>query len=152
MLALHLQDRHSRRSFSLTNFYENIRFGFDYRGDDCRIRGLPGPEEGGGAAYFHFNHDPRRVDYQEELDREEDVDLGFGRSFASREEDDQEEGRSVSFSKRISFAVSDSLIGVAIRNQKRRTRSHTAKLSPHEQWATAFGFVTLNPPFCRSSL
>src|ERR1041385_3366478 len=28
----------------------------------------------------------------------------------------------------------------------------TAKLSPQEQCATAFGFVTLNPPFCRSSL
>ena len=37
-------------------------------------------------------------------------------------------------------------------NLKRRTRSHTAKLSPHEQCATAFGLVTLNPPFCRSSL
>src|ERR1051325_11728117 len=29
---------------------------------------------------------------------------------------------------------------------------HAAKLSPQEQCATAFGFVTLNPPFCRSSL
>src|ERR1051325_6038934 len=29
---------------------------------------------------------------------------------------------------------------------------HAAKLSPHEQCATAFGFVTLNPPFCKSSL
>src|SRR5437588_9446972 len=27
-----------------------------------------------------------------------------------------------------------------------------AKLSPQEQCATAFGLVTLNPPFCRSSL
>ena len=30
--------------------------------------------------------------------------------------------------------------------------SHAAKLSPQEQCATAFGLVTLNPPFCRSSL
>src|SRR5438477_10269272 len=30
--------------------------------------------------------------------------------------------------------------------------SQTAKLSPHEQCATAFGLVTLKPPFCRSSL
>src|SRR2546423_1230166 len=30
--------------------------------------------------------------------------------------------------------------------------SQTAKLSPQEQCATAFGFVTLKPPFCRSSL
>src|SRR5437868_10758810 len=29
---------------------------------------------------------------------------------------------------------------------------HAAKLSPQEQCATAFGFVTLNPPFWRSSL
>ena len=28
----------------------------------------------------------------------------------------------------------------------------TAKLSPQEQCATAFGLVTLKPPFCRSSL
>ena len=32
------------------------------------------------------------------------------------------------------------------------TRAYAAKLSPHEQCASAFGFVTLNPPFCRSSL
>ena len=30
--------------------------------------------------------------------------------------------------------------------------SHAAKLSPQEQCATAFGLVTLNPPFCKSSL
>src|SRR4029453_9304767 len=30
--------------------------------------------------------------------------------------------------------------------------SSAEKLSPHEQCATAFGFVTLKPPFCRSSL
>src|SRR5271155_2056062 len=29
---------------------------------------------------------------------------------------------------------------------------HAEKLSPHEQCATAFGFVTLKPPFCKSSL
>jgi hypothetical protein len=29
---------------------------------------------------------------------------------------------------------------------------HAAKLSPQEQWATAFGLVTLKPPFCKSSL
>ena len=29
---------------------------------------------------------------------------------------------------------------------------HAEKLSPQEQCATAFGFVTLNPPFWRSSL
>ena len=29
---------------------------------------------------------------------------------------------------------------------------HAAKLSPQEQCATAFGLVTLKPPFCRSSL
>ena len=29
---------------------------------------------------------------------------------------------------------------------------HAEKLSPQEQWATALGFVTLNPPFWRSSL
>src|ERR1051325_3939264 len=41
---------------------------------------------------------------------------------------------------------------VAIRETKGGIRSHTAKLSPHEQCATAFGLVTLNPPFCKSSL
>lgn len=30
--------------------------------------------------------------------------------------------------------------------------THAEKLSPQEQWATALGFVTLNPPFWRSSL
>ena len=30
--------------------------------------------------------------------------------------------------------------------------AHAEKLSPQEQWATALGFVTLKPPFCRSSL
>jgi hypothetical protein len=109
MLALHLQDRHSRRSFSLTNSYENIRFGFDHRGDDCRVRRLPSPEEGGGTAYFDFNDHPRRVDHEEEFDHQENVDLSFGRSFTGHEEDDQEEGGSVSFSERIGFAVSDSL-------------------------------------------
>jgi hypothetical protein len=29
---------------------------------------------------------------------------------------------------------------------------HAEKLSPQEQWATAFGLVTLKPPFWRSSL
>lgn len=29
---------------------------------------------------------------------------------------------------------------------------HAEKLSPQEQWATAFGLVTLKPPFCKSSL
>lgn len=33
-----------------------------------------------------------------------------------------------------------------------REKGQTAKLSPQEQWATAFGFVTLKPPFCKSSL
>ena len=32
------------------------------------------------------------------------------------------------------------------------TTDQTAKLSPQEQCATAFGLVTLKPPFCRSSL
>src|ERR1043166_6516140 len=36
--------------------------------------------------------------------------------------------------------------------EKGEVIDHAAKLSPHEQWPTAFGFVTLNPPFCRSSL
>src|SRR5438309_10535924 len=36
--------------------------------------------------------------------------------------------------------------------KKREIISHAAKLSPQEQCATAFGFVTLNPPFWRSSL
>ena len=36
--------------------------------------------------------------------------------------------------------------------EKSEVIDHAAKLSPQEQWATAFGFVTLNPPFCRSSL
>src|SRR4030095_1367054 len=31
-------------------------------------------------------------------------------------------------------------------------RSQTAKLSPHEQCATALGFVTLKPPVCSSAL
>jgi len=30
--------------------------------------------------------------------------------------------------------------------------NQAAKLSPQEQCATAFGLVTLKPPFCRSSL
>ena len=33
-----------------------------------------------------------------------------------------------------------------------RLDCYAEKLSPHEQCATAFGFVTLNPPFCKSSL
>src|SRR4029077_8085935 len=44
------------------------------------------------------------------------------------------------------------LLNLTTQDSKRRTRSQTAKLSPHEQCATAFGLVTLNPPFCRSSL
>src|SRR5882762_9657798 len=36
--------------------------------------------------------------------------------------------------------------------QQREVIRHAAKLSPQEQCATAFGLVTLNPPFCRSSL
>ena len=36
--------------------------------------------------------------------------------------------------------------------EKSEVIDHAAKLSPQEQWATAFGFVTLKPPFCRSSL
>src|SRR2546421_6879952 len=36
--------------------------------------------------------------------------------------------------------------------EQRKIIGHAAKLSPQEQCATAFGFVTLNPPFCRSSL
>src|SRR5437868_504382 len=36
--------------------------------------------------------------------------------------------------------------------QKREIIGHAAKLSPQEQCATAFGLVTLNPPFWRSSL
>src|ERR1700716_615101 len=36
--------------------------------------------------------------------------------------------------------------------QQSEVIDHAAKLSPQEQCATAFGFVTLNPPFCRSSL
>src|SRR5438046_811291 len=34
----------------------------------------------------------------------------------------------------------------------RRQVDQAAKLSPQEQWATAFGLVTLKPPFCKSSL
>src|ERR1017187_5962415 len=36
--------------------------------------------------------------------------------------------------------------------QEREVIDHAAKLSPQEQCATAFGLVTLKPPFCRSSL
>src|SRR4051812_7661820 len=36
--------------------------------------------------------------------------------------------------------------------EQRKKIRHAAKLSPQEQCATAFGFVTLNPPFWRSSL
>src|SRR5437868_12062140 len=36
--------------------------------------------------------------------------------------------------------------------EQREEIGHAAKLSPQEQCATAFGFVTLNPPFWRSSL
>src|SRR4051794_14135903 len=36
--------------------------------------------------------------------------------------------------------------------EQREIIGHAAKLSPQEQCATAFGFVTLKPPFCRSSL
>src|ERR1700748_98077 len=36
--------------------------------------------------------------------------------------------------------------------EQREIIRHAAKLSPQEQCATAFGFVTLNPPFWRSSL
>src|SRR5207248_9599833 len=36
--------------------------------------------------------------------------------------------------------------------KQRKVIGHAAKLSPQEQCATAFGFVTLKPPFCRSSL
>src|SRR5438445_4331968 len=37
-------------------------------------------------------------------------------------------------------------------HQCRLQADHAAKLSPQEQCATAFGLVTLKPPFCRSSL
>src|SRR2546423_5571210 len=36
--------------------------------------------------------------------------------------------------------------------EQRKIIGHAAKLSPQEQCATAFGFVTLNQPFDRSSL
>src|SRR3954462_2413924 len=36
--------------------------------------------------------------------------------------------------------------------EEREIIRHAAKLSPQEQCATALGFVTLNPPFWRSSL
>ena len=36
--------------------------------------------------------------------------------------------------------------------EEREVIGHAEKLSPQEQCATAFGFVTLKPPFCRSSL
>lgn len=36
--------------------------------------------------------------------------------------------------------------------EKREVIGHAEKLSPQEQCATAFGLVTLKPPFCRSSL
>src|SRR5215831_2583836 len=39
-----------------------------------------------------------------------------------------------------------------LESEKGKVIGHAEKLSPHEQWATAFGFVTLNPPFCKSSL
>src|SRR4051794_15972896 len=40
----------------------------------------------------------------------------------------------------------------ASRHAGRPGAPYAEKLSPHEQCATAFGFVTLNPPFCRLSL
>src|SRR6267143_4727641 len=43
-------------------------------------------------------------------------------------------------------------MGLTALPEQREIISHAAKLSPQEQCATAFGFVTLNPPFCRSSL
>src|SRR5437868_12058468 len=43
-------------------------------------------------------------------------------------------------------------MGLVRLSKKREIISHAAKLSPQEQCATAFGFVTLNPPFWRSSL
>ena len=42
--------------------------------------------------------------------------------------------------------------GAARLIEQREVIGHAAKLSPQEQCATAFGFVTLKPPFCRSSL
>ena len=36
--------------------------------------------------------------------------------------------------------------------EEREVVGHAEKLSPQEQCATAFGLVTLKPPFCRSSL
>src|SRR6185312_134776 len=36
--------------------------------------------------------------------------------------------------------------------EEREVIGHAEKLSPQEQCATAFGLVTLKPPFCRSSL
>src|SRR3954467_7202864 len=56
------------------------------------------------------------------------------------------------------FPVKDffQCFGIEPRNsrlvEEREIIRHAAKLSPQEQCATAFGFVTLNPPFCRSSL
>src|SRR3954467_12845979 len=56
------------------------------------------------------------------------------------------------------FPVKDffQCFGIEPRNsrlvEKREIIRHAAKLSPQEQCATAFGFVTLNPPFWRSSL
>ena len=48
------------------------------------------------------------------------------------------------------------LLGINPRHARdsefRKVVVHAEKLSPQEQWATAFGFVTLNPPFCKSSL
>lgn len=42
--------------------------------------------------------------------------------------------------------------GPGVDAEQGKSVRHAEKLSPHEQCATALGFVTLNPPFCRSSL
>src|SRR5438876_3793735 len=42
--------------------------------------------------------------------------------------------------------------GPPLDTKEREIINHAEKLSPQEQCATAFGFVTLNPPFWRSSL
>jgi len=53
-------------------------------------------------------------------------------------------------------ALNDSLNAVlddaALDAEQGEVIDHAENLSPQEQCATAFGFVTLNPPFCRSSL
>jgi hypothetical protein len=60
---------------------------------------------------FDCNHDSRHCD-QEELDHKENVDC-FDRGIAGcEEEDDREEGGSITFSFRVGLAFANSLVGV----------------------------------------